>query len=333
VSVARTALLAAVLSLAGTAASAHEVRPAYLQLRETSPGLYEVLFKMPTLAGTRFNLRPVLPATCRAQGRVSTYETPSAVLERWTVACDSALAGGRISIDGLSGTLIEVLVRIEMGDGRTIVQRLKPTAPSFIVPAEPSGWQVARTYLALGVEHILGGVDHLLFVLALLLIVSSRWLLLKTITAFTVAHSMTLAMATMGVVQVPGRPVEATIALSVVFLASELAHLKQGRPGLTSRAPWLVAFTFGLLHGLGFASALAEIGLPERQIPLALLQFNVGVELGQLLFVAAVLVLVSLARRLAVRWPDWAWRVPAYGIGVTAAFWTVQRVVSFWSAS
>jgi len=326
-----TLLAAALLTVAG-AAHAHEVRPGYLELRETSPGVFEVLFKVPMFGGMRFSLQPVLPTACRSQVPVATYEAQSAVLMRWTVACDTSLAGQTISIPGLAGTLIEVLVRIETRDGRTIVQRLKPTAPSFVVPAVPSAWQVARTYLVLGVEHILGGVDHLLFVLALMLIVPTRLMLLKTITAFTVAHSITLALATLGAVHVPGRPVEATIALSVVYLAAELAQLKQGRPGLTSRAPWLVAFTFGLLHGLGFAGALAEVGLPERQIPLALLQFNVGVELGQLQFVAAVLAVSALARRLAVPWATWAWRLPAYGIGATAAYWVVQRTVSFWTA-
>jgi hypothetical protein len=330
----RAAVLAALLSLGAARAHAHEVRPGYLELREIAPGVFEVLFKTPTLAGTRFNLRPLLPAGCRAQTPVATYEPPGAILERWTVTCDTILSGQRIAVVGLSGTLLEVLVRIETLDGRTIVQRLKPTAPSFIVPTEPSTWQVAQTYLVLGVEHILGGVDHLLFVLALMLIVPNGMLLFKTITAFTLAHSISLALATMGAVHVPGRPVEATIALSVVFLAAELAHLQQGRGGgLTSRAPWLVAFTFGLLHGLGFAGALAEIGLPQRQIPLALLQFNVGVEVGQLMFVAAVLTVLAVVRRLELRWPDWSWRLPAYGIGVTAAFWAVQRTVSFWAAS
>lgn len=330
--VGRATLLAVVLLLGAAPTRAHEVRPGYLELRETSPGVFQVLFKTPMLGGMRFNLQPVLPAGCRSLVPVATYESQSAVLERWTVACDTSLAGQRISVPGLSATLIEVLVRIETRDGHTIVQRLKPTAPSFVVPIEPTAWQVARTYLVLGVEHILGGMDHLLFVLALILIVPTRWLLLKTITAFTVAHSTTLALATLGAVHVPSLPVEATIALSVVFMAAELAHLKQGRPGLASRAPWLLAFTFGLLHGLGFAGALAEIGLPQRQIPVALLQFNVGVELGQLLFVAAVLALSAMARRLAVPWPAWSWRVPAYGIGATAAFWTVQRIVSFWTA-
>ena len=339
----RAAALAALLSLGAARAHAHEVRPGYLELREISPGVFEVLFKTPTLGGQRFNLRPLLPAGCRSQTPVATYETPGAILERWTVTCDTILNGQRITVAGLSGTLLEVLVRIETIDGRTIVGRLKPTAPSFVVPTEPSVWQVAQTYLVLGVEHIVGGVDHLLFVLALMLIVPNGLLLFKTITAFTLAHSVSLALATLGAVHVPGPPVEATIALSVVFLAAELAHLRQGRPGLTSQAPWLVALTFGLLHGLGFAGALAEIGLPQRQIPLALLQFNVGVELGQLMFVAAVLAVLALVRRRGLwgagglggtlRWPDWSWRLPAYGIGVTAAFWAVQRTVSFWAAS
>jgi hydrogenase/urease accessory protein HupE len=325
-------VLVAAMTLSATTAQAHEVRPGYLELKESSRNVFQVLFKLPTLGGMRFNLSPQLPAGCRTSVPAATYETPSAVLVRWTVQCDGTLAGRAIGVQGLSGTLIEVLVRIERLDGSTVVQRLKPTAPSFIVPAEPSAWQVAGTYLVLGVEHILGGVDHLLFVLALLLIVPGRRQLFATITAFTVAHSSSLALATLGVIRVPGRPVEATIALSVVFLAAELAHLKQGRPGLTSRAPWLVAFAFGLLHGLGFAGALAEIGLPERQIPLALFQFNVGVELGQLMFVVVVLGLMAMARRLSLPSPAWAWRVPAYGIGVTAAFWTMQRVASFWSA-
>lgn len=312
------------------AARAHEVRPAYLELRETSAGVFDVLFKTPTLSGLRLNLRAVLPAGCRTLIPVATYETPAAVLERWTVACSEPLAGHTIAVPGLSGLLLETLVRIETLDGRTIVERLKPTAPSFVVPVEPTAGRVARAYLGLGIEHILGGIDHLLFVLALLLIVEGPWLLLKTITAFTIAHSITLALATLGVVHLAGPPVEATIALSVVFVAAELARTRQGDPGLTARAPWIVAFTFGLLHGLGFAGALAQVGLPERQIPVALLLFNVGVETGQLLFVAAVLTLAAVARRLAIPQPLWAWRVPAYGIGAIAAFWTVERVAGFW---
>ncbi len=327
---ARLAALAACLIAAGAGrASAHEVRPGYLELREVAPGRFEVLFKTPTLAGRRYHLTAALPAVCHQVVPVAVYETPSARLERWTITCDSALTGHIIAVPALSGLLLEVLLRIETMDGRTIVARLKPTAPSFVVPAEPTAGQVARTYLVLGVEHILGGVDHLLFVLALLLIVQGGRRLIATITAFTVAHSLTLALATVGVVRVPGPPVEAAIALSVAFLAAELAHQRQGRPGLTSRAPWLVSSGFGLLHGLGFAGALAEVGLPERQIPLALLQFNVGVEIGQLLFVAAALGAAVLAKRLRLPLPAWAWRVPAYGIGCVAAFWTLSRIAAF----
>ena len=183
------------------------------------------------------------------------------------------------------------------------------------MPEEASAWEVAGIYLTLGVDHILGGVDHLLFVLALLLLVRGSTLLFKTITAFTVAHSLTLALAALGVLNVPGAPVEAVIALSILFLACEIVRTRGGEIGLTARYPWVVAFTFGLLHGLGFAGALAEVGLPETAIPLALLFFNVGVEVGQLLFVVAALVVVGLIRRSRFVWPAWSWQMLGYGIG------------------
>jgi hydrogenase/urease accessory protein HupE len=207
---------------------------------------------------------------------------------------------------------------------------LTPAAPSFVVEAAPSRSRVAGTYLRLGVEHILGGVDHLLFVLALLMIVKGWRKLLATVTSFTVAHSITLVLATLNVVHLSSGPVEAVIALSILFLATEIVHARRGRPGLTQRFPWVVAFTFGLLHGFGFAGALAEVGLPETAIPLALFLFNLGVEIGQVLFVTAVLGLGWTGLRFQVPWPAWAWRVPTYAIGVTAAFWTIQRVVAFW---
>ncbi len=194
-----------------------------------------------------------------------------------------------------------MLVRLERLDGTTQVTRLTPSAPSFVVEAAPRALQVARTYLVLGVEHILGGIDHLLFVLALLILVKGTRRLIATVTAFTVAHSLTLAGATLGFVHVPGPPVEAAIALSIVFVAAEIIHSRQGNAGLTERFPWVVAFTFGLLHGFGFASALNEVGLPQAAIPVALLFFNVGVEIGQLLFIAAVFAVIALARRIARR--------------------------------
>jgi hydrogenase/urease accessory protein HupE len=209
------------------------------------------------------------------------------------------------------------------------VARLLPERPRFVVEAPQDSAGVARTYLTLGVEHILAGVDHLLFVLALVLIVSNRRRLLVTITAFTVAHSLTLAAATLGVVRVPQAPVEAVIALSIVFVAAEIIHGIQGQPGLTARAPWVVAFVFGLLHGLGFAGALAEVGLPSRAIPLALLFFNVGVELGQIIFVAAVWAILALVARASVPRHAWVRALPPYAIGAVAMFWVFERVLAF----
>jgi len=257
----------------------------------------------------------------------------NALTERWAVRRTGGMTGSTIHIAGLSATMTDVLVRVERLDGTTQVTRLTPSAPSFVVEAAPRAMQVAATYLKLGVEHILGGIDHLLFVLALLILVKGRRRLIWTVTAFTVAHSLTLAAATLGFVHVPGPPVEAAIALSIVFVAAEIIRSRQGEAGLTERYPWVVAFTFGLLHGLGFASALNQIGLPQSAIPVALLFFNVGVEIGQLLFIAAVLIVVALARqvirRVPVTGPAWAWRVPPYAIGSVAAFWVIQRIAAF----
>jgi len=238
--------------------------------------------------------------------------------------------GESIAIEGLEATFTDALVRIERADGGTQVRRLSPTAPSFAVEAAPGGLDVARTYLALGVEHIALGLDHLLFVLGLLLLVEGRRRLVATITAFTVAHSVTLAASTLGWVRLSQQPVEAVIALSIVFLAGEIAHEHQGRAGWTRRWPWLVAGSFGLLHGFGFAGALAQLGLPVNAIPAALLFFNLGVELGQLLFIGAALAVMAAARTFALFRSDWAWRVPVYGIGAVASYWTLSRVMGFW---
>jgi hydrogenase/urease accessory protein HupE len=329
----RTILLLAALLVVGGARSApaHEARPGYLELRETDPETFAVLWKVPARGNRRLGIHARLPDSCEALASPIRYQAGGAFTERRTVACPGGLTGKPIVIDGLAATLTDVLVRLTRIDGTTQVARLTPAAPSFVVEAAPTPVHVAATYLRLGVEHILGGIDHLLFVLALLLVVNGWRRLLGTITAFTVAHSLTLAAATLGLVHVPQRPVEAIIALSIVFVAGEIAHGRQGRPGLTARWPWVVAFTFGLLHGFGFAGALQEVGLPEQAIPVALFFFNVGVELGQLLFVAAVVALGSAARRFPLPWPAWAWRVPAYGIGALAAYWTIERVVGFWS--
>jgi len=226
-----------------------------------------------------------------------------------------------------------VLVRFDFADGVSQAHRLTAGDPSFTVPTQPSSLEVVRTYLLLGVKHILGGIDHLMFVLALLLLVRGVRRVVVTVTAFTLAHSITLAGATLGFVHMPGPPIEAVIALSIVFVALEIIHSRRGKPGLTEQYPWIVAFTFGLLHGFGFAGALAQIGLPQSSIPIALLFFNVGVEIGQLLFIACVFAIIALARqvtrRIDVPRPAWAWAVPPYAIGSLAVFWVIQRIAAF----
>jgi hydrogenase/urease accessory protein HupE len=202
-------------------------------------------------------------------------------------------------------------------------------APLAELQAGSGSWlSAAKRYTGLGIEHILLGFDHLMFVLALLLIVRDVWTLVKTITAFTVAHSITLGLATLGFINVPSRPVEAAIALSIVFLCVEIVHARQHKTGLTYRFPWLVAFAFGLLHGLGFAGALSEIGLPQSEIPIALLFFNIGVEIGQLIFVAVVLMVVRLLRQVHLDKQDWIRVVPAYVIGTLATYWLFERVIA-----
>jgi hydrogenase/urease accessory protein HupE len=330
----RTLLFLLLLTVCAPSASAHELRPAYLQLHQTGADTYDAWWKVPGRGEElRLGLYVELPAGCvnlTAPRGVFAADTYS---ERWSVRCTGGLSGGIIHIAGLSATLTDVLVRLERLDGITQVTRLTPSASSFVVAAMPSKLQVAGAYLCLGVEHILFGIDHLLFVLALLLLVKGWWRVVQTITAFTVAHSLTLAAATLGFVHVPQQPVEAVIALSIMFVASEIVHERQGRPGLSARQPWIVAFTFGLLHGFGFAGALSETGLPQTAIPIALLFFNAGVELGQLFFIASVFSAVAgtrhLARRFGMPQPPWAWRVPPYAIGGVAAYWAMQRITTF----
>jgi hypothetical protein len=247
------------------------------------------------------------------------------------IARPGGLAGQTLGIEGLAGGVTDVIVRVERQDGTSQVERLLPQDPQFIVQGPTGTAQVAWSYLVLGVEHILGGVDHLLFVLVLLLIVRGGRRIVATITAFTLAHSLTLVAATLGWVRVPGPPVEAMIALSIVFVAAEVVHGLRGRPGLTARAPWVVAFSFGLLHGFGFAGALAEVGLPQTAIPVALLMFNVGVEVGQLLFVAGMLGLRAVAMRALPPLPKAVLNVPPYAIGAVAMFWVIERVGAFWT--
>jgi hydrogenase/urease accessory protein HupE len=304
-------------------------RPAYLELRESAPGRYDVLWKVPALGDRRLAAEVKFPEGVRIVTEPQGYFEGGAYLERWQVAREGGLTGQAIAIEGLAGGVTDVIVRVERADGTSQMERLLPENPRFTVDAPAGTGEVAWSYLVLGVEHILGGIDHLLFVLALLLIVRGGRRIVLTVTAFTVAHSVTLVAATLGWVQVAGPPVEAMIALSIVFVASEIVHGLQGRPGLTARAPWVVAFSFGLLHGFGFAGALAEVGLPQKAIPVALLMFNVGVELGQLMFVGFALVAGALLARLPALRRPWADYALPYAIGTVAMFWVIERVAAF----
>jgi hydrogenase/urease accessory protein HupE len=304
---------------------AHELRPAYLELREDKPGEFSVLWKTPMLGEGRLALEPEFSGDAQAETQVTTQILPGAAIQTWTLRAP-ALRGQVLRIRGLDGTMTDVLVRIEFRDGTKWVQRLTGQEPSASIPTRQSGWSVAGVYLKLGVEHILFGADHMLFVLGLLLIVKDRWMLLKTITAFTVAHSITLGVATLGYASAPVVPLNAAIALSILFLGPEIVRSWRGESSFTIRNPWVVAFVFGLLHGFGFASALTSAGLPRTDLPLALLTFNVGVEIGQLSLVALVLLLERSFRILEVRWPRWVAGLPGYTVGTLGAFWTIQRV-------
>jgi len=318
-------------------ADAHRLSPAFFGMSETLSGAFSVQWKVSIPGGLADVLEPQVPEGCVVEGAVRTYIVDDARVQHADIRCEGPLAGREFTVQGLAATDTDVLLRVDYLDGTSFTHRLVPSAPTILIPETPGSLDVAGTYLVLGVEHILLGIDHLLFVLALVLLVNGVGRLIATVTAFTVAHSVTLGAATLGWVNVPGAPVEATIALSILFLATELARrrtLTVGVPAahsvkdsLAERFPWIVAFSFGLLHGFGFAGALSEVGLPQQAIPLALLFFNAGVELGQLAFIATVLCAGFALRRLALGIPVWAPRATAYVIGSVAAFWVFERTL------
>lgn len=323
-------LLTIVLLIFTQSASADIFRPAYLELSQIDAERYQVLWRVPALPDNRrLAARVLLPANTERLGEPREALMDNAWEQRYDIRAAGGLIDQSITIDGILGGATDVIVRVERLDGTTQLERLQPSQPVFTVTASPGPGEVAIAYLVLGVEHILGGIDHLLFVLALLLLVGNVRRLVLTITAFTVAHSITLVCATLGWISLPGPPVEAVIALSIVFVAAEVIHDQQGRASITAQAPWIVAFGFGLLHGLGFAGALEEVGLPETAIPVALLMFNVGVEAGQLLFVAGVVAVAALSKRFLPLSAASVKRTVSYAIGSIAAFWTIERVAAF----
>ena len=323
----RALLAVLVLIASARVAHAHEVRPGFLELRETGPDTYSFLWKKPSGGEIEIYIAPIIPKECRLATSGQQQLTPGALVVRGTLRCEGGIQGKTVAIDGLESTITDVIIRVHHADGRLESHLLKPVNPSVTLGAQTTGWQRSRAYLRLGIEHILLGIDHLLFVLGLLLIVGDRWMLVKTITSFTIAHSLTLAIATLGYASAPIAPLNASIALSILFLGPEIVRRWRGQTSFTIRHPWVVAFAFGLLHGFGFASGLTTMGLPQAEIPLALLLFNVGVEIGQIFFVVMIVLLERAFRTLEIRWPRLVEAMPGYAVGSLGAYWTIQRTL------
>ncbi len=321
--------LMALLATVCTPVVAHEVRPALLQITESSPDRFEALWKQPSAGEWALKLHPSVSNGLLDRAPDEESVSSGFVIRRWH---DSALPrrsfdDATIDVQGLASTLTDVLVSVSFLDGKGLQQILRPGQPSVQLPSKADGPAAPLAYLRLGIEHILTGFDHLSFVLGLMLLVRSRLVLVRTITAFTVAHSITLCAAARGWVHVNSSLIEALVALSILFVAVEVVrHQRGGQDSLTVRRPWLIALAFGLLHGFAFAGSLSQVGLPPEHIPLALLLFNVGVEIGQLLFIGAVLLLTTAITRTLPALPRWTQAITPYAIGTLAAFWVFQRL-------
>ena len=310
--------------------AADEFRPALLEVTEQEGGWVEVTWKVPTLGEQVLAITPVMPEFFKPFGPGSSRRVPGAVIETKSYTTDGqALHGAMLGVEGLAAVPADVVVRISLLDGIEHSAILRSNNTSFTIPEQITNSELAVSYWRMGTIHILEGFDHLLFLLTLLLIVTGIWPLLKTVTAFTLAHSLTLALATLGLIHIPQVPTEGVISLSIMLLAVEVVRKNQGKLTLSERYPWLIAFTFGLVHGLGFAGALYEIGVPQHAVPLALLMFNVGVESGQVIFVVAVSVLLAGLHHLHGHTALTLMRATPYAIGGVAAFWTIQRIESF----
>jgi hydrogenase/urease accessory protein HupE len=306
---------------------AHELQPGALALRQVAKDRYEVTWRAPFYLGRPHPAKLQLPDNWRTIGEPTVRQLPDSNLHRRIVAVDGQTINGSIvGFPGLEGTITDVFVRISRLDGTTSNQIVRPGKPYVVLRGERPWYVSSAEYLSVGFHHIILGVDHLLFVLGLLIIVQDRMMLVKTITAFTVAHSITLALATLGYAQVPTPPLNAAIALSILFLGPEIVRVWRGETSFTIKHPWVVAFAFGLLHGFGFASGLSVAGMPRAELAPALLFFNVGVELGQLGFVALIFTVVHSLKRIELRWPAWAEVLPGYAVGSLGAYWTIQRV-------
>jgi hydrogenase/urease accessory protein HupE len=308
-----------------------QIKMAYLGVTQTNKQTFSIIFKIPTKSNYKLNIDVNFPKTCKNMDDRKLQVTKGAFLYSWNIQCKNSLLDESINITGLESTNISLLLQLNFLNKSSQTKILAKNNISYFIKKEPSAWQVVKTYTILGIEHILSGFDHLLFVLSLLLIVKNFRTLIWTITAFTFAHSITLGGVTFGFLKLPQQPVEAVIALSIMFLAMEIIHKKQDlEEGIASRFPWLVSFTFGLLHGFGFAGALAEIGLPEQSIATALIFFNVGVESGQIIFVSVVILIGFILKKIIQENSlQFLRTLMVYGIGSMASFWFIQRVSAF----
>ena len=305
-------------------AAAHDLRSGYFELTHESADSYSVTWKAPTRAGNSLGVVPLLPEDCLVRKLSVQLAFSGEPIESWRVQCSQGLEGRTVGFDGLRGAGSDVLVHYARGNGHELSLRATSRTPDVNLPASGGTGTVLVTYFCLGIEHILGGLDHLLFVLCLIFLIRDFRKLALTITAFTVAHSLTLGATVLGAVHLPAKPVEAVIALSIVFLASEVLAVRRDSDRLSERAPWLIAFAFGLLHGFGFASALLDIGMPPEALPACILAFNVGVEAGQLLFVTAILALLAVVKRM--RLYQTARPVAVYATGIVAMKWLIERM-------
>ncbi|MCH1929079.1 HupE/UreJ family protein [Shewanella sp. A25] len=321
-------LLSLLLTILGFQALAHESQPGVVEIKQLDNLRYQVVWKAPIYYGKPHPASLVLPESWKLVAPVTQFATKDANITTKIVAIEAGqFNGATLSFPKLEQTITDVMIRTELKDGSQFTYLASPTKPSITLRGERSHAQTALEYTELGIHHILLGVDHLLFVLGLMLIVQSKLALFKTITSFTLAHSLTLGLATLGLAIMPLPPLNAAIALSILFLGPEIVRARRGQRSLTIDYPWLIAFGFGLLHGFGFASGLSTTGMPKSELPLALLSFNIGVELGQIGFVILALCLVAAFRVLQLQWPRWVTWLPGYTVGGLGAYWTIQRTL------
>jgi hydrogenase/urease accessory protein HupE len=324
-------MLVLLLALVGAPAlQAHEVRPAHLQIQQTGTLSYDVIWKQPTQGEVPLRLVPHLSTGWLEQPAVAEYSAPGFLIRNWRVraAPGESLSGATIEIEGLAGSITDALISVRWLNGKRVELILRPDQPRQVIAGQAAALSVPA-YLLLGIKHILSGPDHLLFVLGLMLLVKGRWMLLRTVTAFTLAHSITLALMVTGLLQLPTAFTEATIALSILLLACEIVRQLRGGYSLAIARPWVLAFIFGLFHGMGFGGALLQVGFPADALPVTLALFNVGVELGQLAFIAVALLATHAIATMGWNRSPVATALPTYVIGICGAYWTIERGVQW----